>query len=200
MAGSVWRPDLLRLRTADDLRRLNPSAVGAGAVTGDVLLHWLKLVEGYWRHDGDPQRPHAELTSGLCSNGYVNVPRLLVYANACQAIGRALVDLLSLKERSGVDWVVGSDHAAATLSFSVAGWLNCRHDFTERDPNLGQRWVRHDIASAERVVHVEEIVTTGNTVRQVRQALARWTDGPVRILPCVLTAVRRGPPSIVCEG
>ncbi|PIP27871.1 MAG: hypothetical protein COX29_04250 [Candidatus Moranbacteria bacterium CG23_combo_of_CG06-09_8_20_14_all_35_22] len=44
-----------------------------GTASEEELLHIFSLCDAYWYHDGDPKKPHAELTGGWCSNGFLTV-------------------------------------------------------------------------------------------------------------------------------
>ena len=67
------------------------------------------------------------------------------------------------------DWVIGSDHAAATLSFEVARQFGVKHDFTQKGSGKSQVWNRFDIHPDETVLQVEELVTTSLTLDEVRK-------------------------------
>ena len=47
----------------------------------------------FFNHNGDPKAPHAELTSGLCSDGFINCRLVLANTSHVQWIARKLVTL-----------------------------------------------------------------------------------------------------------
>lgn len=89
------------------------------------------------------------------------------------------------------DWVVGSDHAGATLSFAVASALAAQHDFTEKGLDKTQLWKRFVIGSHESVLQVEELITTTGTLRQVREGLINAHEHELTFVPMVMTLVNR---------
>ncbi|MFA4845528.1 MAG: hypothetical protein WC654_03150 [Patescibacteria group bacterium] len=109
-----------------------------GPLSHEEIRHIFEACDALWIHKGDPRTPHAELTSGKCSNGFVDVLRVLRYTNLCQLMADQLVQRLHEQRGGVVDWVIGSDHAGATLSFAVASLLNAQHDFTEKGPDKTQ--------------------------------------------------------------
>lgn len=156
--------------------------------------HLFRLCDALWLHNGDPMRPHVELTSGQHSNGFVNTSKVLVYTNLNRLLARALFNLYRLEYSLDPDWVVGSDHAAAAFSYEVAASCGARHDFTEK-ADVGtikhQMWKRHIIQPGEMVLQVEELVTTLATVRAVRQGITQGNPHPVTFAPVILTLIHR---------
>lgn len=171
-------------------------ANSSGRLTQAGVDHLLKMCEALWIHSGDPKDPHAELTSGKCSNGFVDVLRalrhtavsnLLAY-HMVQAIDRALGDTY---EGPYPDWVIGSDHAGATFSHDVARWFGAMHDFTEKGPNKTQVWKRFAINPGEAVLQMEELMTTAGTMLEVREGIRAGSTNPVTFVPVVGVLVHR---------
>ncbi|MBI5793668.1 hypothetical protein HZA87_01080 [Candidatus Uhrbacteria bacterium] len=159
----------------------------------EEIRHIFQTCDALWLHNGDPRVPHAELTSGKCSNGFVDVLRVLRYTNLCQILADQLVHRLHEQGGGIVDWVIGSDHAGATLSYTVAAHLNAQHDFTEKGPDKTQVWKRFQIKPGEIVLQVEELVTTTGTLKAVRQGIRLAHPHPVRFAPFSLCLVHRTP-------
>lgn len=164
-----------------------------GFLTSEEIRYIFETCDALWLHDGDVTKPHAELTSGKCSNGFVDVLRVLRYTNLCQIMADQLVHRLHEQRGGIVDWVVGSDHAGATLSYAVASFLNAQHDFTEKGPDKTQVWKRFEIKPGENVLQVEELVTTTGTLQAVRQGLRAGNPHPVTFAPLTLCLVHRAP-------
>lgn len=171
----------------------------------DEVRHLLELCGALWTHSGEPRAPHAELTSGNCSDGFVDVLRATRYANVCRIFASQLVQKSNvdrLMADSRVSWVVGSDHAGATISFAVAESLHAKHDFTEKvvgtpDGKSTQAWKRFTIAPEEIVLQVEDLVTTMKTLADVQSALQRaHPENIVRFAPIALTVVNRSGTSL----
>jgi orotate phosphoribosyltransferase len=88
-------------------------------------------------------------------------------------------------------WVVGSDHAGATLSYAVAAALQSQHDFTEKGPDKTQIWKRFTIYQEQDVLQVEELVTTTGTLQAVREGIKAGNKYPVWFVPVALTLIHR---------
>lgn len=171
-------------------------------ITDDEFDHVFRVADALWLHNGDPTMPHAELTAGECSNGFVDVLRVLKYTNLCEIFAQELAKVYlsrryntfgktsDLRFSRNPDWVIGSDHAGATISYEVARRLNAKHDFTERAYKL-QHWRRHVIESGETVLQVEELVRTTGTLHQVRNAILEGNPYRVQFVPVALTVVHR---------
>jgi len=159
------------------------------------------LCSALWLHSGDPKAPHAGLTSGKCSNGFVDVLRALRYTNVCDILAyhmthaiEAKIDELTQADEETydhTDWVVGSDHAGADFSHDVARWLGAQHDFTEKGPNKSQLWSRFQVEKGEVVLQVEELMTTSGTLMAVREGIRKGNPTPVAFAPVVGTLVHR---------
>lgn len=199
------------MRSVEEILGLDASALGSinewdfegRDIMSEEVDHLFRLCQALWLHNGDPGRPHAELTSGKHSNGFVNTGQVLVYTNLNRLLARALLSVYRhhrYAERGGIawpcdpDWVVGSDHAAATFSYEVAVSCGARHDFTEKADEGSikrQSWKRHVIQPGEAVLQVEELVTTLATLRAVREGILRGNPHSVTFTPAVLTLVHR---------
>ncbi|HVV14897.1 MAG TPA: hypothetical protein VHD55_00620 [Candidatus Paceibacterota bacterium] len=155
--------------------------------------HILETCQALWLHSGKPQDPHALLTSLRHSDGFVDTLRMLRYANLCMIMAQQVVLRLQECYDDRVDWVIGSDHAGATLSFAVAYLLGAKHDFSEKDPKNDKKqiWKRFEIEPGEVVLQVEELVTTTQTLHAVRDAIRAGNSTPVQFAPIVMTLVHR---------
>lgn len=189
--------DITSIPDLAGLRRLLWGNFAGHDMTVDEVSHIFKLCDALWLHSGDPAAPHAELTSGNCSNGFVDVLRVIRYTNLCELLAQQLVRIIEAKlyDELGcdgkVDWVVGSDHAGADFSHAVATWLLTQHDFTEKGPNKTQIWNRFMIEPGEAVLQVEELVTTTGTLQAVRDGIRRSHPHPVKFAPIVATLIHR---------
>lgn len=152
----------------------------------------LELCDAMWLHSGDPMRPHAELTSGNCSNGYINMSVALSYPNVCEMLAHQVV-LAFHKEYQNLEvhWVIGSSYASIALSFMVAKLLGARHGFTEKGSDGKQLWRRHIIEPEETVLQVEELVTTLKTLAAVRTGIREGNPDKVTFASASLVAVHR---------
>ncbi len=171
----------------------------------DEILTLFCEHDAAWVHDGDPQNPHAELTSGFCSNGYFDCPRVLCHPDVAQKLAWQLAKLLEDEKGIGfesVDWVIGSPYAAITFSYELARILGAVHGFTEKDPTdpTGKRmlWRRMQIPSGARVLQVEDLITTSQTFKEVRRAIEIGNIEPVEFLAVVGSLIHR-PPKLPAE-
>lgn len=187
---------ILLMKDTEDLRHLGPVHSAGAYINQAEFEHMLKLVNGFWLHDGDPTAPHAELTSGLCSDGFINTLLLLKFPKVCELLAE---DLAAAYLKRGIrkpDWVIGSDHAAATLSYEVAKQLGAKHAFTEKR-QVGrekfQDWKRETIGPDELVLQAEELVSTTSTLEQVHDGIIAGNANPVRFADVSLCLVHRSP-------
>jgi orotate phosphoribosyltransferase len=84
---------------------------------------WKQLFQAHgaiWMHTGESSRPHALLTSGLHSDGFVNCTFVTQYPGLVRRMvveGDGLAPLLPSQK---TDWVIGSAFGAITLAYAVA--------------------------------------------------------------------------------
>lgn len=123
-------------------------------------------VEGLLRDSGALMEGHFLLTSGRHSQFYVEKFRLLeqprVTSQLCAELARRFAD-------DNVQCVIGPVTGGIILAFEVARQLGCRAVYAERGEN-GQGFVLRrgfQLQPGERVVIVEDIVTTGGSALQV---------------------------------
>jgi len=163
----------------------------------EEILHWFDVLDAGWAHDGDPQKPHAELTSGKCSNAFYDCLRVLRHPNLNEILARQLTQKLKADGIGEVDWVIGSPYAAITFSYEVAKALGAIHWFAEKDPtdSKGKKmvWRRMTIPKGARVLQVEELITTSGTFKEVRRAVEQGNSEPVEFLPVVGVLIHRPP-------
>jgi len=186
-----------------DLLYLNPRDYDNRILIDEDVLPWFSAVNAFWQYEGEPspEKPHAELTSGLCSGGYFDVPRVLRYPKVAEILGRQLGWRLRDSAVLGrVDWVVSSAYAAIVFGHEVAKVLNAVFLNTEKDPTnpKKQLWQKQTIPGGSRVLQVEELITTTQTLEEVRRAVIEDNAEPVEFLPIVGTLVLR-PEKILSE-
>lgn len=107
---------------------------------------------------------HFLLTSGLHSGHYFEKFALLQHPRKTEALCKALADRF---QEDGVQVVVGPAVGGILLAHEVGKHLGTRAIFTERE--AGRMALRRGfaIAPGERVLVVEDVVTTGGSVREV---------------------------------
>lgn len=185
-----------------DLLGLDPKEFQGKILSPGTFLDWLKAADAMWMYQGrpSPSSPHAELTSGLCSDGFVDVTRLLCHPNVseilAQNLARDVRRALSKAELSPkVDWVVSSAYAAITFGHDVARELGAQFGYAEKDgEDPGRKkmlWRRLELPSDAIVLQVEELITTMGTAEAVRRAVEEGNVAQVDFLPLVATFVHR---------
>jgi len=175
----------------------NPRDFEGVVMDEKTILDWFDRCDAIWLHDGDPQKPHAELTSGMCSNGFFDCLRVLCHPNLCEILAQQLVKRLRQNGIESVDWVIGSPYAAITFSYEVAKALGAVHSFVEKDPldQAGKKmvWRRTVVPEGETVLQIEELITTSGTFKEVRRAVTEGNPKPVDVLSVVGSLVHRPP-------
>jgi len=171
---------------------------------------WKQLFQEHgaiWMHDGRPSRPHALLTSGLHSDGFVNCtfvtqrPELVrrivsepdgLAASFPREVGQAssLSDGQDARPTLKADWVIGSAFGAITLAYAVAERLGVRAGFTEKDGE-GMKLARFEVAPGEKVLVVEDTLSTGGSTLKTIAALRQAGVADSDILPCIICLVNR---------
>ena len=190
---------VLGLEKVSELGLLRTDDFFGRMMTVKEFAHLARLLGAFWRYPGTPhpERPHALLTSGRHSNGFINCGVVLSYANLCAIMAAELLKKLRSQEPCWqlVNWVVGLDHAAAALVASVADQLTLTHairfDFCEKGPDGAQLWRRHQIPGDAVVLQVEELLTTAKTAEAVRRGIREGNGGPVNFAPRVAVLVNR---------
>jgi orotate phosphoribosyltransferase len=188
-----------------DLRRISPrNYEGDVFLAPEYVLRWFENEDAYWVYDGEPspERAHAELTSGLCSDGFFDCLLVLRYPNIAEILARQLARRLQAQRIEEIDWVVSSSYAAITFGHEVAKVLKAIFMLVEKDPAdpKGKKmlWRRMTIPAGSKVLQVEELITTSGTFQEVRRAVEEGNSEPVTFIPTVGTLVHR-PPKLPIE-
>lgn len=192
------------IKTGDDLKILSPELFKDKILAEEVILDIFAILGAYWAHSGDPKDPHVELTSGKCSNGFFDCLRVLKYVN----LSDILANQLAIKIRSAigseqVDCVIGSPMAGITFSHDVARSLGAPISvFVEKNPEDPKKmlWKRDGmfISAEANALQVEELITTAQTLNEVKKAIEEGNPDPVTFLPIIGALVHR-PSKIVRE-
>lgn len=114
------------------------------------------------------KKGHFLLTSGRHSSQYLQCAQLLQYPQDAEQTGKALAQLFA---DTKIDVVVGPALGGVIIAHEVARALGVRCVFTERKE--GQMELRRgfEVAPKERVLIVEDVVTTGGSVNEVINVL-----------------------------
>jgi len=134
-------------------------------------VDWLARFQRY----AAVQQGHFLLTSGLHSPLYVQCALILQYPHEAAALGEALA--VQVRD-SRPDVVVGPALGAVLVAHEVARALGLRALFAERAHGVLALRRGFAIAPGERVLIVEDVVTTGTTTAEVA-GLVRGAGGVV---------------------
>ncbi len=152
----------MKKKTADNLapaiRKPGPSRLDFGAAPA--------ALEQLFKDTGALLEGHFLLSSGLHGDRYMQCALLLSYPDVAQDLGRALARLCPQKP----DAVVSPALGGVVIGQEVAKALGCRAFFTERGQD-GAMSLRRGFALApgQKVVVVEDVVTTGKSSREVME-------------------------------
>jgi orotate phosphoribosyltransferase len=113
---------------------------------------------------------HFQLTSGLHSPRYLQCARVLQYPEHAQWAGQMLAAHFA---DAGVNAVVAPAIGGIIVAHEVARALGVRGLFTERESGTMTLRRGFQIASDEKILVVEDVVTTGGSTRETIEAVTR---------------------------
>jgi orotate phosphoribosyltransferase len=149
-------------------------------LTGDEVLALFTRTGAYLEG-------HFRLTSGLHSDRYLQSALTLQHPREAERLGAALGERL---RGCGAQVVVGPALGAIVLAHEVARALGARAIFAERGPDRAMALRRgFTVAPGEGAVVVENVVTTGGSVREVIEVLRA---ARARVLAVAALADRSG--------
>ena len=146
---------------------------------------WIKLYQqynAYWVHNGDPTRPHAELSGGEHSDGFANSELVFQWAHLLDQAADQLVDVLMEKDFdiSSIQAVVGPAYGAIKLADNIARHINWRTGvsvrgiWVEKDSaGAGKKMVltRYSIKPGEVVLVCEDVYTSRGSAEATMNAI-----------------------------
>lgn len=156
-----------------------------------------------WIYNGDPRResPHALLTSGKHSNGYVNVGDFIKSNEEKRLeLARLLISSLKKKQQDKFTHVVGADTSSTKLAEDVARLTGAKHIKmvkTEDDQGKSQAWdiSNQPIAENHQILQVEDLITTSFSASLVREGLKKAnSETKLKFVPVVPVIVERSDP------
>ena len=106
---------------------------------------------------------HFQLTSGLHSPRYLQCALVLQYPQHAERIGQALAAFF---KADNIDVVVAPAMGGIIIAHEVARALSVRALFTERDSGSMTLRRGFSLNEGERVLVVEDVVTTGGSTRE----------------------------------
>jgi orotate phosphoribosyltransferase len=121
-----------------------------------------------FRRTGVMQEGHFKLTSGRHSDRYMQCARLFQYpedsARVCGEVAEAF-------RGKGVDLVAGPALGGIIMAYEVARILGVRNVFAEREAGAMTLRRGFQVSAGERALVVEDVVTTGGSVKEVMELL-----------------------------
>jgi len=133
----------------------------------------LERCNAIWIYSGQEREPHALLTSGKHSEGYINLNAVLQFPNLCEILAGYLIQKLEKQGiiKENIDAVVSPTFAEVTLGEEVARQLKAMFVFTEKK-GREQRWTeRFELPQGTRILLVEGPTTTLGTARKVKEVI-----------------------------
>ena len=108
---------------------------------------------------------HFRLTSGRHSNRYLQCAKIFRYPKYSEELCSALAEKF---RNEGVEVVVGPAMGAVQMAYEVSRALHCENFFAERGED-GKMCLRRgfEVLPGQKVLVVEDVVTTGGSVREV---------------------------------
>lgn len=124
---------------------------------------------------------HFRLSSGLHSPGYLQSALVLQYPKHAEALGHKLADALStLTKDETIGCVISPALGGLIIGHEVARALGTRFLFTERDQGRRMSLRRgFSISPGEKVVVVEDVITTGGSTKEVIEVVRALGGEPV---------------------
>ena len=116
---------------------------------------------------------HFLLSSGLHSPRYLQCALVLADPPLATRLGAALADALKGDLGDGVQTVVAPAMGGILVAHEVARALGTRAIFTERQDGAMTLRRGFALAPGERVLVVEDVITTGGSTREVIEAVER---------------------------
>ncbi|MDR0326253.1 MAG: orotate phosphoribosyltransferase [Oscillospiraceae bacterium] len=116
----------------------------------DILDRTRARLEGHFRY-----------TSGRHGAVYIQGAQVFQHAEMAEKLCRALAGKFS-----GVDAVIGPAVGAILMSYEVSRHLGCRNLFVERENGVFKLRRNFSITPGERILMVEDVVTTGGSVKE----------------------------------
>jgi len=158
------------LKREREIRKITDAGIG---YEQENYIEIFELCGAIWTYRG--KGPHALLTSGKHSDGYIDVSQVLKFTNLRDILAQRMVEEVLLPVTSSkieIDYVVSSSMAAITAGDGVATYLGATFIYCEKVSGV-QKLKRFDIPSGAKVLQVEELITTMKTTRQVTNAILK---------------------------
>lgn len=123
---------------------------------------------------------HFLLSSGLHSSQYFQCARVLQYPQYAEELAE---DIASNFTNKDVDLVISPAVGGLIIVHEVARSMKCRFVFTERVQDSDEMALRRgfDLEEGEKALIIEDVLTTGGSVREVLKLLQKESVEPVGV-------------------
>ena len=118
-----------------------------------------------FREAGAILEGHFILTSGLRSPVFLQKARVFMHADKTEKLCKALAEKIKVANLGTIDYVVGPAIGGLIPSYETSRHLHVPSVWVERENGVF-RLRRFDVPKGARVVIVEDIVTTGLSIRE----------------------------------
>ncbi len=125
---------------------------------------------------------HFRLTSGRHSNKYLQCARIFRNTRYSEALCGDLAEKFSDK---GVELVIGPALGAVQMAYEVSRSLGCENFFAERENGVMTLRRGFQIRPGQKVLVVEDVITTGGSVREVLE-LVKQAGGEAVGVGCIV--------------
>ena len=148
------------------------------------VQRYLETAERIWTYEGPPNsdHPHACLTTGLHSNGFVDVGNLLKdYNQTRENIARFILEALHEVHQVEFTAVVGAASSSTLLTRDVAHFSNTYHiKMLKMATSKEQVWsseINRPLTKDDVILQVEDLITTAKSALDVRNAIRSQHPG-----------------------
>ena len=121
---------------------------------------------------------HFKLSSGLHSQNYLQCALILQYPDLAEKLAKTIAKQFS---KDNVSLVVGPALGGVTLAYEVARALKVRGLFTERQDGAMVLRRGFMINPGEKVLVVEDVITTGGSTKEVIEVVKKLEGVPVAV-------------------
>lgn len=141
-----------------------------------------RMVNGLLEKTGVLQTGHFLLTSGRHSNKYMQCAKIFQHPDISAEISK---DLAEKYDGYDIDIVIGPAIGGIILAYEVARQLEVMALFAERENGVMTLRRGFEIKPGSRVLVVEDVITTGGSVKEVIDVV-RSSGGEVVGVACVV--------------
>ncbi|MBT1248515.1 MULTISPECIES: orotate phosphoribosyltransferase [unclassified Thermosipho (in: thermotogales)] len=132
---------------------------------------------------------HFILSSGNHSEKYIQCARIFEYPKYGELVGKMLAEKL---EKYNPDLIIGPTMGGIHIAYIVAKYLNKRNIFAERENKKMTLRRGFKINEGEKVAIVEDVITTGKSVKEVIE-IVKENNGKVCCIGSIINRSDNNP-------